>query len=208
MKEIWKDIKGYEGIYQASNLGRIKSLQREVWNGYQNVLKKERILKPRKDRKGYVNYILYNNNISKGYKGHFLVLNSFTEKPKDKDQINHINGIKDDNRLINLEWCNNSENQIHAINTGLKKTKKGYYEPPKPKLSKEELREKQIYYLNKYRALAIQNAKGKNSKKVAKMDKDNNILKIYNSITEAEKDIGGRIHLEAHTSHGYIWKYV
>ena len=128
-QEIWKDIKGYEGLYQVSNLGRVKSLERQVWNRFQMVNKPEKILKPRSNYKGYVVYALFNHNKRKDYKGHWLVLSMFKDNPENKPQINHINGIKDDNRLCNLEWCTNSENQIHAIKTGLRKIYRGKDNP-------------------------------------------------------------------------------
>lgn len=69
-EEIWKDIKGYEGFYQVSNLGRVKSLKRQVWNRFQMVNKPEKILKPRLNSKGYVRYALFDHNKRKDYKGH------------------------------------------------------------------------------------------------------------------------------------------
>lgn len=127
--EIWKYIKGYEGLYQVSNLGRIKSLQRKVWNGFSFVDKKEKILAPRYNSKGYVSYALWKNKTRKDFKGHWLVLSSFIDNINNKPQINHKNGKKDDNRLCNLEWCNNSENQLHAIKNGLRKIRYGKENP-------------------------------------------------------------------------------
>lgn len=129
MEEIWKDVKGYEGLYQVSNLGRIKSLERKVWNRFQYVPKKERILEPRYSGKGYVRYALFKNGKRKDFKGHWLVLSNFVENIENKPQINHINGKKDDNKLSNLEWCTNSENQIHAFKLGLQKRKRGKDNP-------------------------------------------------------------------------------
>ena len=113
MEEIWKDIEGYEGLYQISNLGRVKSFPRK---GTQT--KKEKILKEKRDKKGYC-FVSLNNVGAKPYKIHRLVAQAFIPNLENKPQINHIDGDKTNNRIDNLEWCNNSENQIHAYKKGL-----------------------------------------------------------------------------------------
>lgn len=115
--EKWKNIRGYEGHYQVSNLGRVKSLSRISMHstGSEMVLK-EKILKTF-GNKGYINCKLYADNIGKTMSVHRLVANSFIENPKEKLEVNHINGIKNDNRLENLEWCTRSENLKHAYAT-------------------------------------------------------------------------------------------
>lgn len=117
-KEEWRDIKGYEGKYQVSNFGFVKSLQR--WDNFNNrVQKRERILKQNKNRKGYMKVKLYNEEGKKTLSVHRLVAIAFIENPENKEQINHIDGNKANNRLDNLEWCTNKENQIHARKCGL-----------------------------------------------------------------------------------------
>lgn len=112
MEEIWKDIKGYEGLYQISNMGRVKSLPKKNVKRYQSEL----ILKL-KNNKGYLQVNLYNKRKMKAYQIHRLVAENFLEKPK--LEVNHKNGIKSDNSIENLEWVTPKENMQHAWNTGL-----------------------------------------------------------------------------------------
>ena len=121
--EIWKDITNYEGIYQISTLGNVKGLRRVV-----NMPRgKTRILKDRMlnqtNCKGYLRVCLCVDGISKRFLVHRLVAESFISNPKNKPQINHLNGIKYDNRVENLEWVDNSQNMLHAYSFGLRKNK-------------------------------------------------------------------------------------
>lgn len=111
-KEIWKDIDGYQGLYQISNLGNVKSLKRKG-------SRIERILKPYRSKHGYLNVILRINNINKNYQVHRLVMESFVDNPEKKLTVNHLDGIKSNNNLSNLEWNTYSENLKHAFNIGL-----------------------------------------------------------------------------------------
>lgn len=114
MKEIYKPIIGFDG-YEVSNLGNVKSVR------FNN-----RLLKQHKDPKGYVKVKLYKDKIGYTQKVHRLVANAFISNPNNKEQVNHINGIKHDNKLINLEWVTQSENMQHSIKAGLRYVKNQY----------------------------------------------------------------------------------
>lgn len=105
MGEIWKDIKGYEGLYQISDRGNVKSFK----------YGKERKLKPCKFGNGYLIINLSINGYYNSFNIHRLVCESFLPNPENKEQVNHKNGIKSDNRLDNLEWVTRSENAKHSF---------------------------------------------------------------------------------------------
>lgn len=108
--EIWKNIKGFEGLYQVSSEGRVKSLERKVTKGDGERTVKERILKPYMDRGGYLLVGLCAGGKRKTLKVHRLVCEAFHEKLEVKNEVNHINEDKTDNRACNLEWCSRGDN--------------------------------------------------------------------------------------------------
>lgn len=122
--EIWKEITGFEGVYEISNEGRLRSKDRLIkhWRGtlrkYKGSLKKTRM-----NRMGYMHCNLKHNGERFDFRVHRLVADAFLENKENKPCVNHLNGIKTDNRVENLEWCNYEENTIHATKTRLIKTK-------------------------------------------------------------------------------------
>lgn len=103
MEELWKDIKDYEGLYQVSDLGRVKSL-----------LKGEKILKPGL-AKGYLRVVLYKDKKRKRFMVHRLVAEAFLPNPEHKPEVDHINTNRTDNRAENLRYCTRVENQNNPL---------------------------------------------------------------------------------------------
>ena len=107
-REVWKDVVGYEGLYQVSSVGRVRSLN---YRGNGEV----RVLKAGKDKKGYLNVTLCKNNTRKTHKVHRLVGETFVANPENKPQIDHINTIKTDNYYKNLRWTTPMENNQNEL---------------------------------------------------------------------------------------------
>lgn len=120
MREIWKDIKCYENLYQVSNLGRVRSLDHYGSNGVSMILYRGKILKPWFDGRGnYLQVTLSKDNKHKKHQVHRLVAETFLPNIENKREVNHKNAIKTDNRLDNLEWVTSKENKEHAKAMGL-----------------------------------------------------------------------------------------
>lgn len=103
--EIWKDVTGYEGLYQVSNTGKVKTLQKQVGRK-----ETEKIMKANKVWTGYLRIGLRKNGKTKNTYIHRIVAQEFIENPEHKPIINHKNGNRQDNRVENLEWCTFGEN--------------------------------------------------------------------------------------------------
>jgi hypothetical protein len=116
--EYWKDIPGLGGLYQASNMGRIRSLDREIKYDYRTRLFKGKILTPNQNRDGYMQIAMCINRKTKAFAVHRLVALTFLPKPDNKKEVNHINLNKLDNTIENLEWVTHKENIAHAILNG------------------------------------------------------------------------------------------
>lgn len=145
-EKIWKDVVGYEGYYQVSDCGLIKSLERMVKYKENHLgLRKERILKSNITKGGYVHVTICIDKMNKTVKTHRLVALAFIPNPEGKPSVNHINGIKHDNRVENLEWCTAKENTQHAYRTKLNSGVKGE-KSHLSKLKKEDIIKIRLMY--------------------------------------------------------------
>lgn len=186
----WVDIKGYEGLYQVSNYGKIINIKRN----------KE--LKLHKDKYGYLKVTLSKNNFKKNFLVHRLVALAFISNPNNLLQINHKDENKMNNCVDNLEWCNAKYNCNYGTRV----------ERAKPKIIKAN---KGKHYSINTEFKKGQQAwnKGINTYYLAKKIKCLELNKIYNSISEASKDLGllaQNIQRSCKTNYktgGYSFKY-
>lgn len=158
--EIWKDIEGFEGHYQISNYGRVKSLARRTGAAHECNLE-DKILSPIEKREkgqkqGYLFVNLFKKNKGTLSYVHRLVAQAFIDNPENKKTVNHKDGNKHNNHVDNLEWNTNKENNMHAIKTGL-------------------------------RTVESFRAPRKNNTPIWQYDKDMNLIAVYPSLREAER---------------------
>lgn len=191
-QEIWKDIEGYEGKYQVSNCGRVKSLGRFVEKkGQLPAYLRERILSPH-ILKGYKMVCLYSNNKGKTFSVHRLIANAFIPNPNNLPHIDHINTIRTDNRIENLRWVNRSMNMMNEITH---KKRSEYW--------KEKTKKGGNVWVERKK------------RKVIALDEKYNIVHTFNTITEAATFIN-RNHANIcvackdinKTCKGLHWQYV
>ncbi|RPJ24176.1 MAG: hypothetical protein EHM25_14680, partial [Nitrosopumilales archaeon] len=122
--EIWKDIEDYEDYYEISSLGRFRSKTRTIINkNGKKFLYHSRIIEPRLDKYGYLRVQLNKNNKAIYRTVHRLVAIHFIPNPNNYPQVNHIDGIKINNAVSNLEWCTVYDNLNHSYSSGLKQIK-------------------------------------------------------------------------------------
>ena len=186
-EEVWKDIKGYENLYQVSNLGRIKSLGRRSINKNGHIYySKEKILKSTLTSHKYKVIGLYKNRKSKQAYIHRLIAEYFIPNPENKPHINHKNGIRHDNRIENLEWVTCYENNKH-----MKEVLKTAYIFP-PKYGKDNPK----------------------SRRILQFTKEGKFIKSYETLTEAERCTGAhhpnisKVALgKRNFAGGFVWKY-
>lgn len=195
MEEIWKDIEGYEGLYQVSNLGRVKNVKRNrVTYGMKG------------DKDGYLRIGLSKDGILKTYKVHRLVAMAFIPNPDNKPFIDHINTVKDDNRVQNLRWCTSKENNNNPI-TKIKmgKAKKGFKHTDECKKRMSEI-QKQIWlnYTDEEKEIIrkkrIETAQ---RKKVIIYYSTGEIFGIFDSINAAADKIGITYSIISSSLHGH-----
>lgn len=183
--EIWKDIEEYEGIYQVSNLARIKSIKPKKFRDCKyNFHLEEKYLKSRVDRDGYLIHGLTKHGKTKSHKLHRIVAKSFliNTNPSLFNQINHIDGNKLNNSPENLEWCDITHNIREAIRIGLKGGK-----PYKPRIDSTPI--------NQY-------------------DNSGNLIRIYENLAQATREtsitnaaICNCLNGRSKSSGGFVWKY-
>lgn len=127
MEELWKPIKGYEGLYEISNLGRVRSIAREVQRGNSTIRIKEKMKKPYIAGGGYYYIMLSKNGKTKIFTLHRLLAEAFIPNPNNLPEVDHINTNKSDYRLENLRWVTHKENNNNIIS--LQNRRKSTYTP-------------------------------------------------------------------------------
>lgn len=198
-QEIWKDIKGYEGFYQVSNMGRVKRLVSVK-------CKKERYVAITKDqKKGYCRVMLSKNNKHSRFLIHRLIAECFIPNPENKPCVDHINGDKSDNRLENLRWCTYKENNNFPIaRDNFFKSRKKLSESEEWKkhlsdslqitMKREDVREKiRNAIKNKWNGDDYKNSQmynKKNIKPVCQFDSDMNLIAEFATIKDASRATG------------------
>lgn len=124
MKEVWKDIAGYEGLYQISNMGRVKSCERYRINHSKPQRVPEKIKAPSTSHNGYYSVVLYKEGKGKGFRINRLVAEAFCDKPSDAMVVNHIDNNRKNNKADNLEWVTTKQNVAHTWKQGRGNTRK------------------------------------------------------------------------------------
>ena len=192
-KEIWRDVKRYEGKYQVSNFGRVKSLARRVWNGHAWWTQPEKVLKPYVCRNGYLEVSLSDGHYNqKKYRIHRLVATAFISNPNNFPVVNHKDENRQNNNVENLEWCTTMYNTHYGNH--LKKLTKIRRKP-------------------EFQEMARKNGK-KASRRVIQLTLDGKFVREWESMSAAARSgkfkVGGISDCCKHKikyHDGYKWEY-
>ncbi len=147
MVEIWKQVSGYEEIYEVSDLGRIRTAKNKTTNSSRCGERKwkQRILKQKTDKQGYKRISLWKDKKEKTYLVHRLVAKAFIPMVKNKNCVNHLDGNPSNNYLKNLEWCDHKENLSHAYKHRLNQA-------PDPTVLVNTITSEAFYFMSKAKA--------------------------------------------------------
>lgn len=123
---VWKDVVGYEGIYEVSKCGQVRTKEGKTTSNarYKKRVWKQRILKQKVSKDDTCRVSLWRNGKERTWLVHRLIAKAFIPKVEEKDYINHIDGNRLNNHVDNLEWCDHTENNNHAFDNGLMTTNK------------------------------------------------------------------------------------
>ena len=183
--EIWKPVRNYEGLYEVSNMGRVKSLERTVWCGLNGGCYRaipEKILEGYDDGHGYLQVELYKDGKGKWCSINRLVAQAFLENPQNLPEVNHKDENKKNNRVENLEWCS----KLYNVNYGTRNKK--ISEKLKGRKHSEEHNKKVAEKL-RGRKQTEESVK-KRSKPVFSVDKESGLIMWWESAKEASRQTG------------------
>lgn len=213
--EVWKDVPGYEGLYQASTCGKVMNYGRELkWTGHGK--EKPKVLKPFKDKKGYLRLGLVNRDGKRNMFGvHRVIAMTFIPNPENKPYIDHINSVKDDNRVENLRWCTSIENAHNPIT--FKKYLKAMEGQRGKTLSIEHRRKLSEIRKGSHPSLetrALQSLRRKESARpIIQISLSGEVIKEWKSALFASKELGidqsaiyKCLNGKLHKTGSYIWK--
>lgn len=175
-EEIWMPIPGFQGIYSISDIGRVKSHSRVSNNRWGKMIYKEKILNPTLGSDGYLYVGLCRNYYRVTTKVHRIVAKSFIPNPDFKETVNHINGVRHDNRVENLEWATMMENVHHAHKLGLVNHAKGERNKKSRPVNK---RSAEGVVLKTYPSIRTANQEGFNSHSIIKSCRSGNLYKGF-----------------------------